>query len=213
VGGAGGDQYLSGESGNDTLAAGGGNNQVLAGGGDNDSLQGGAGNNQQLLGQEGNDTLVSGGGNGQQLSGGDGNDSLLAQAGGAQTLSGDIGNDTLNGGIGNDCMDGGAGSDRLVFASSLGASNVDTIDGYSAVDDMIALDDAFFTAIGALGTLAAGAFTNGTAATEADDRIIFDSATGALLYDADGNGAGAAVQFATLTNLVGSVTHAEFLIF
>ena len=212
VGGAGAEQVLRGGAGNDTLAAGGGNNQALFGAGDDDSLQGGAGNDQGLYGDQGNDTIVSGGGNGQQLSGGDGNDSLLAQAGGAQTLLGDAGNDTLNGGIGNDRMDGGAGSDRLVFASSLGASNVDTIDGYSAVDDTIALDDAFFTAIGALGTLAAGAFTSGTAATEADDRIIFNSATGALLYDADGNGAGAAVQFATLTNLVGSVTHADFLI-
>jgi Ca2+-binding RTX toxin-like protein len=212
VGGAGAEQVLRGDAGNDTLAAGGGNNQVLFGSGDDDRLQGGAGNNQGLFGDQGNDTIVSGGGNGQQLSGGDGNDSLLAQAGGAQTLLGNAGNDTLNGGIGNDCMDGGAGSDRFVFASSLGASNVDTIDGYSAVDDTIALDDAFFTAIGALGTLAAGAFTTGTLATEADDRIIFNSATGALLYDADGNGAGAAVQFASLTNLVGSVTHADFLI-
>ena len=46
--------------------------------------------------------------------------------------------------------------------------------------------------------LPAGAFRTGTSAQDADDRIIYDPVSGALLFDADGNGAGAAVQFATL---------------
>ena len=60
-------------------------------------------------------------------------------------------------------------------------------------------DDADFAGIGALGTLRAAAFRNGTAAADSSDRVIYDSATGSLFYDADGNGAGAALLFATLT--------------
>ena len=55
--------------------------------------------------------------------------------------------------------------------------------------DRIALDDAVFTGLG-LGALNANAFVIGTAAADADDRIVYDSATGALSFDADGTGAG-----------------------
>jgi hypothetical protein len=51
----------------------------------------------------------------------------------------------------------------------------------------------------------------GAAARDADDCIIFDSHTGALSYDSDGNGATPAIQFAALTpGLI--ITHQDFLV-
>jgi len=48
------------------------------------------------------------------------------------------------------------------------------------------------------GGIQAGEFVIGTAAADADDRLVYDQSTGRLFYDADGNGAGAAVLFAQL---------------
>jgi serralysin len=86
----------------------------------------------------------------------------------------------------------------FAFTTALGAGNVDRLVDFSGADDTIRLDDAIFTAIGSPGALDANAFVTGTAAADASDRIIYNSGTGQLYYDADGTGAGAAVQFATL---------------
>jgi Ca2+-binding RTX toxin-like protein len=42
------------------------------------------------------------------------------------------------------------------------------------------------------------AFVAGTQAQDADDRIVYDAATGNLYFDADGNGAGQQVLFANV---------------
>ena len=114
-----------------------------------------------------------------------------------QTVVGNAGSNVLDGKGGNDLLAGLGGEDTFAFTSALGAGNVDTLFDFSVDDDTIALDDAIFTELGA--ALDAGEFVIGTAALDADDRIIYDSATGALFYDADGLGGAAAVQFATLT--------------
>jgi Ca2+-binding RTX toxin-like protein len=111
-------------------------------------------------------------------------------------LYGNAGSNVLNGRGGNDTMVGFGGADSFLFDSALGG-NVDTIADFSSIDDTIVLDDSVFATL-STGTLNANAFFVGAAAHDADDRIIYDSATGALYYDADGNGAGAAIQFAIL---------------
>ena len=87
---------------------------------------------------------------------------------------------------------------------------------FRSVNDTIRLENAIFNKlVGANNTtLSAAQFFKGTAAHDLDDRIIYNSATGALFYDADGNKAGgvAAIQFATLTTHPTTVTNADFFI-
>jgi serralysin len=114
-----------------------------------------------------------------------------------QTIIGNAGANVLDGGLGADTLQGLGGNDTFAFTSALGGGNVDAILDFAAGSDKIVLDDAVFTGLG-LGALNANAFVTGTAAGDADDRIIYNNATGQLFFDADGNGAGAAVLFATL---------------
>ena len=62
-----------------------------------------------------------------------------------------------------------------------------------------------------LGALNAGVFVTGSAALDADDRILYDASTGKLYFDADGNGAGAAVQFAILSGSP-AITASDFTV-
>lgn len=53
------------------------------------------------------------------------------------------------------------------------SSNRDTISDFNVADDTVELENSIFTALGvSTGALAAGAFRSGTAAGDADDRII-----------------------------------------
>ena len=66
------------------------------------------------------------------------------------------------------------------------------------MDDKIALKGSLFGLTP--GALPAGAFNTGTAATDADDRILYDSASQALLFDSDGTGEAAAQLIAFISN-------------
>jgi serralysin len=115
----------------------------------------------------------------------------------ANTVTGNSGNNVIDGAAGNDTLTGGGGQDTFLFGTALTA-NVDTVADFDASNDTIRLDQSIFTAITTLGTLSAAAFFTGAAAHDADDRIIYNAATGNLFYDSDGTGATAAVQFAHL---------------
>lgn len=196
---------LDGINGNDTVSGGDGDDEIY-GRQNNDTLNGDAGND-ILYGGDGDD-IANGGADNDLVDGGNGVD-VLNGGDGDDTIYGRNGNDTIDGGLGNDTLSGGNDADTFVFSTALGAGNVDTILFYSVAQDTIQLDIDVFTAIG-LGTLDANAFVIGAAALDADDRIIYDSATGALYYDADGDGAGAAIQFATLTAGL-ALTHDDFI--
>ena len=103
---------------------------------------------------------------------------------GANILQGLGGDDYLQGRAGNDTLIGGAGEDKFLFNTALNAAtNVDTITDMTAGVDIIRLDDAFFAGIGPVGVLNADAFHIGAAAADAEDRIVYNSATGQLFFD------------------------------
>ena len=103
--------------------------------------------------------------------------------------------------------------DSFVFNTTPNATkNLDTITDFNVADDTIELENAIFAALGtATGTLSAGAFVIGTAALDAASRIVYNSDTGALFYDSDGNAAGSSVQIATLETGL-ALTNNDFLI-
>ncbi len=126
----------------------------------------------------------------------------------ANRLNGGAGNDTLDGGFGVNRLTGGACNDIFKF-TSLGP--VDVITDYNVVNDTVQLENSVFTALTVTGTLPAGQFRIGMQAADANDHIIYNSATGALIYDPNGNGAGGATQIATIgTGL--SMTHADVVV-
>ncbi|WP_173510843.1 calcium-binding protein [Sinorhizobium psoraleae] len=139
---------------------------------------------------------------------------ILSGNSGNNGLNGAAGNDLINGGLGNDSLTGSTGLDTFFFNTALNATtNVDTINSFIVADDTIRLENAIFSAILGTGTLTAAQFVKNTTglAADANDRIIYESDTGKLLYDSNGNAAGGSVHFATIgTNL--ALTAADFFI-
>ena len=91
-------------------------------------------------------------------------------------------------------------------------TNRDTITDFNVADDTIRLDDDIFTSGLVAGNSVAGSqFVIGAAALDAGDRIIYNSATGAVYYDSDGTGAAAQIQFAQLSSGL-ALTNFDFLV-
>jgi len=137
------------------------------------------------------------------LTGNDANNVLIGGAGN-DTLIGGIGADTLFGGAGRDALTGGAGADVFQFKATLNAtSNVDTIADFVSGTDRLELSLAFFASGGVPGQLLPAAFhaaPGAMAATAPGQRIIYDTSTGELFFDANCNCTVVApVRFATIT--------------
>ena len=175
---------ISGGLGADTLDGGAGNDSLFGGLG-NDSILGAAGFD-FIEGGDGDD-IINGGKNGDTIFGGIGND-FIGGGNGLDSIDGGDGNDTIIGGLGTDTITGGAGADHFQMMRALSANNIDLIIDYTSGQDVIELSAGIFTAFaGQVGTY----ITTGP-------NLPYNSVTGALAYDADGAGPGAALVFATL---------------
>ncbi|RJF87571.1 calcium-binding protein [Oleomonas cavernae] len=222
---------LSGDAGNDRLVGGAGNdrllgeagNDLLIGGAGADRMDGGAGRDVarfetavtvDLLdgslntGEAKGDLFTSieslrGSYQDDRLSGTNGADILDGQ-GGDDWLLGRDGDDILIGGSGLDKLFGGAGADQFRFEGK--GEGHDTIDDFTRGTDLIVLRQDGFD-ITALNLVVANAPVASTGAAT----FLFKKSTGLLSFDADGNGAGQAIEVATLTG-INNLTSADFLL-
>lgn len=134
------------------------------------------------------------------LTGNGANNSLFGLVG-KDTLVGGAGDDLLVGGAGADTLTGGTGIDRFRFDILETATNKDTVKDFVHGTDKIEIDHNAFAAFAGspLGALDAADLGFGTAATSASQNLVYNAATGALFYDADGQGGVAQVQIAVFS--------------
>lgn len=221
-----GDDGLKGYDGIDSLYGDDGDD-ILIGGEDADALFGGAGSDTAsykgaaagVVASLSNPAINTGDALGdtyssiENLTGSDFDDFVYGNSS-ANAIYGGAGDDIIKGYAGNDSLTGASGDDNFYFNTALNAAtNMDLIIDFNVADDVISLDNAIFTAIGPLGTLAAAAFKANTTglATDSSDRIIYETDTGELFYDADGNGGGASIQFARLAASL-ALTNGDFVV-
>jgi trimeric autotransporter adhesin len=238
-GGSGGGSVINGTSGNDTLTGTAGDDTINGLGGNDLFVAGSTGGNDVIDGGAGRDSIefkeratsaitvdfvsgtITGGSSGtisftsiERVLAGNFNDTLSGNAA-AQTLTGQGGSDTLWGAGGTDTLWGATGADAFVFRE-MGTANADRISDFASGSDKVHLDDAAFAAIGAMGNFAAAdarfkANSSGTA-TETNDRVVFNTSTGQLYYDADGSGSGAGAQLIATVQAGASVASTDIVV-
>ena len=214
----GGDYSAGGNSLDNHLIGNSGNN-VLAGGVGADILEGGLGDDTYVLSDD-LDTIIDTGGNDTirsaldvYLIDGIENVQLVGVAdtvavgnSANNVLVGNMANNILEGGLGVDVLTGGDGDDQFVIANNGTGVAVDTVTDFMAGSDLLVIDLASFDlspeALGLLssGLVSADSFVIGAGAVaqDANDYFIFDTATGILKFDADGNGDGEAIEIAKI---------------
>ena len=101
-----------------------------------------------------------------------------------------------------------------MFNTAFGNNNIDTLTDFTSKTDVVQLSKSIFTAFGSTGALTSNNFWSAAGATsgqDSTDRIIYNTTTGGLYYDADGYENGLAVQIA----IVGSqpaMKYADFAV-
>ncbi|NBU59850.1 MAG: hypothetical protein EBS23_08865, partial [Betaproteobacteria bacterium] len=143
----------------------------------------------------GNDT-ITGSTSDDIIDGGAGNDSINAGTG----------DDLILGGLGSDTLTGGVGADNFHFdflSDAPASSNADTVTDFKIAesDRLVILVEGLVTRADGV-TLSPTLFESGsgrTAAQNSATRLVYDTASGNLFYDADGAGGTAAIRVVTLT--------------
>ncbi|MEI6644182.1 MAG: hypothetical protein WCL10_19360 [Novosphingobium sp.] len=132
---------------------------------------------------------------------------MLKGFGDNDNIKGGAGSDTLFGGAGKDVLTGGTGRDFFVFDTAASSANVDKITDFNGDEnDKIQFSSAVFKGFNHLGALSVDEFyaaDGAKAAHDASDRVIYDTLSGKLYYDADGLGGAAA----TLVAVLGTSNH------
>lgn len=207
LGGNGFGQTIYGNAGVNSINGGGGADVLYGLGGDDSFLIDGLNDTIYEFAGGGNDTVYSTGSFALLLDAevetltvyerGTANALNLTGSNAANRIIGNEGANLLDGKGGADTLYGMGGADIFAFSTALGPNNVDTVVGFVSGSDRIQLSSAIFGSITA-GTLPTSAFVRGTRAGDANDRIIYDQASGRLFYDADGSGSDTAVLFANV---------------
>ena len=228
--GGGDDDTLLGSRGNDTLDGGTGADSMVGGSGDDTYYVDDAGDmiddypdqghdlvyatvsvDLRDYGQHVEDLTLTGSAD---LDGeGNARDNTIIGNAGDNALDGAVGDDTLIGGGGNDTMTGGSGVDTFQF-NDPNDGVIDITDLDLGAGEQLSLNAAGFGAIvtAAGNTLHVKEFHLGATATAAEHRILYDAGSGAVFYDADGDGAGASVQFAQIDPAL-ALAETDFFIF
>ena len=121
------------------------------------------------------------------------------------TLIGSSHNDIIIGGSGNDTLKGGGGGDRFVFNTTPNNStNHDTILDFVHGADILQLSKSVFNTISNWNSNAFWSGAGVTAAHDSSDRIVYNTTTGNLYYDADGIGG---ISAPVLVATIGISTH------
>jgi len=124
---------------------------------------------------------------------------------------GGAGNDRLIGGVGIDALKGGADSDTFVLDRRTAFR--DLISDFNPADDVLDVPAADSGGGLVPGALPAGRFVANTTGLAGDpnDRFIYNTLSGDLIYDNDGSAAGGDRLIATFTNLV-PLSASDFII-